>query len=122
MAQRYWQKAGVAQKITLKLGPASQTLQDLLAAGNANTFDMMFIDADKGGYDTYYELGLQLVRPGGLILIDNVLWSGAVANLAVQDADTVAIRALNKKLASDPRVTLSMLPVGDGLTLARRRM
>jgi caffeoyl-CoA O-methyltransferase len=122
IAQRYWQKAGVAQKMNLKLGPASQTLQDLIAKGNANTFDMMFIDADKGGYDTYYELGLQLIRPGGLIMIDNVLWSGAVANPSVQDADTVAIRRLNKKLASDPRVTLSMLPVGDGLTLARRRI
>ncbi|WP_373533254.1 class I SAM-dependent methyltransferase [Vampirovibrio sp.] len=122
MAQRYWQTAGVAHKITLKLGAATHTLQDLLASGHANRFDLMFIDADKSGYDTYYELGLKLVRPGGLILIDNVLWSGDVADPAIQDRDTVAIRQLNAKLATDDRISLSMLPVGDGLTLARRRL
>lgn len=122
IAKRYWQEAGVSEKITLKLGPAAQTLKGLLDAGKANTFDLMFIDADKSGYDTYYELGLKLVRPGGLILIDNVLWGGDVADPAVKDEDTEAIRALNKKLATDNRIGLSMLPVGDGLTLARRRI
>lgn len=122
IAKRYWQEAGVSEKITLKLGPAAQTLKGMLDAGKANTFDLMFIDADKSGYDTYYELGLKLVRPGGLILIDNVLWGGDVADPAVKDEDTEAIRALNKKLATDNRIGLSMLPVGDGLTLARRRI
>jgi caffeoyl-CoA O-methyltransferase len=122
IAKRYWQEGGVSEKITLKLGPAAQTLQGLLDAGKANTFDLMFIDADKSGYDAYYELGLKLVRPGGLILIDNVLWGGDVADPAVKDEDTEAIRALNKKLATDNRIGLSMLPVGDGLTLARRRV
>jgi predicted O-methyltransferase YrrM len=122
IAQRYWQEGGVSDKIQLKLGPAAETLQQLLQNGQANTFDLMFIDADKTGYDTYYELGLKLVRPGGLILIDNVLWHGSVADSSDQDEDTVAIRALNKKLHTDNRVTLSLLPVGDGLTLARRRI
>lgn len=121
IAQRYWQDGGVSDKIHLKLGPAAETLQQLLQNGQANTFDLMFIDADKTGYDTYYELGLKLVRPGGLILIDNVLWHGSVADPSDQEEDTVAIRTLNKKLHTDNRVTLSMLPVGDGLTLARRR-
>jgi caffeoyl-CoA O-methyltransferase len=121
IAQRYWQEGGVSDKIHLRLGPAAETLKHLLQDGEGNTFDMMFIDADKAGYDTYYELGLRLVRPGGLILIDNVLWHGSVADPADQDEDTRAIRALNQKLHTDNRVTLSMLPVGDGLTLARRR-
>jgi O-methyltransferase len=121
IAQKAWREAGVSEKIQLRLGYGEQTLTALLAEGQANTFDMMFIDADKVNYDIYYELGLQLVRPGGLILIDNVLWGGSVANPAEQDEDTVAIRALNKKLHTDNRVTISMLPVGDGLTLVRRR-
>ncbi len=122
MARRYWAEAGVSEKISLRLAPGAESLNALLAEGHASTFDLMFIDADKTGYDTYYELGLKLVRPGGLILIDNVLWSGDVANPAVQDPDTQALRALNQKLATDNRITLSMLPVGDGLTLARRRL
>jgi O-methyltransferase len=121
MAQKAWQEAGVAEKIQLRLGPGERTLKALLAEGQANRFDMMFIDADKTGYDTYYELGLQLVRPGGVILIDNVLWGGSVADPSDQDEDTVAIRNLNAKIHADNRVTVSMLPVGDGLTLARRR-
>ncbi|WP_303674552.1 class I SAM-dependent methyltransferase [Vampirovibrio chlorellavorus] len=120
LGQRYWQQAGVQNKIQLKLGPAAETLKTLLAEGEANRFDMMFIDADKGGYDTYYELGLQLVRPGGLILIDNVLWGGDVVDAHSPDKDTQAIRRLNAKLAHDPRITISLLPIGDGLTLARR--
>jgi caffeoyl-CoA O-methyltransferase len=120
LGQHYWQKAGVHNKIHLRLGPAAETLEALLAEGQANRFDMMFIDADKGGYDTYYELGLQLVRPGGLILIDNVLWGGDVVDANSPDKDTQAIQRLNAKLANDPRITLSLLPIGDGLTLARR--
>lgn len=122
IAQRYWNEAGVSDKIQLRLGPAAETLQALLDAGQANTFDLMFIDADKVNYDTYYELGLKLVRPGGLILIDNVLWHGSVADPSVQDEDTNAIRALNKKLHTDNRITLSLVPISDGLTLARRRI
>jgi predicted O-methyltransferase YrrM len=122
IAQKYWQEAGIHEKITLKIGPATNTLQTLLEEGKANSFDLMFIDADKANYDTYYELGLKLVRPGGLILIDNVLWSGAVANPSEQDEDTQAIRALNQKLHTDNRITLSLIPLADGLTLARRRI
>jgi len=121
VARRYWAKAGVADKVTLALGPALATLDAMLAKGDAGRFDMAFIDADKAGYDAYYERCLRLLRPGGLILIDNVLWSGDVADPAKDDADTQAIRALNAKLAKDERVDLSLLPVGDGLTLARKR-
>ena len=121
LAQAAWDEAGVADKIHLRLGEAAVTLKSLLEEGRANTFDMMFIDADKTGYDTYYELGLKLLRPGGFILIDNVLWRGTVADATNQDVDTVAIRRLNEKIHTDNRVTLSMLPVGDGLTIARRR-
>jgi predicted O-methyltransferase YrrM len=122
VGRRYWEEAGVADKIELRLGPAKETLNRLLEEGQANRFDMMFIDADKLGYDAYYELGLRLVRPGGLILIDNVLWGGSVADSADNDPDTVAIRRLNDKIQHDNRVTMSLLPVGDGLTLARRRI
>jgi caffeoyl-CoA O-methyltransferase len=121
VGRRYWEKAGVAEKIDLRLGPALETLEELLANGQRDRFDFAFIDADKESYDAYYELCLQVVRPGGLIAVDNVLWSGKVADASVTDADTEAIRRLNAKLATDERVTLSLLPVGDGLTLARRR-
>ena len=121
IARRYWTKAGVSEKIDLRLGPARETLEALLRQGRADQFDFAFIDADKANYDAYYELCLRLVRPGGLIAVDNVLWSGKVVDAAVKDEDTEAIRRLNAKLASDDRVTLSLLPVGDGLTLARRR-
>lgn len=121
VARRYWAKAGVADKMTLALGPAVATLDAMLAKGDAGRFDMAFIDADKASYDAYYERCLRLLRPGGLILIDNVLWSGDVADPSKNDADTQAIRALNAKLAKDDRVDLSLLPVGDGLTLARKR-
>lgn len=122
MGRRYWQEAGVSDKISLRIGPGTETLTQLLDEGQANRFDMMFIDADKANYGIYYELGLKLVRPGGLILIDNVLWSGDVANPSVQDEDTQAIRMLNQKLHTDNRVTLSLIPIADGLTLARRRI
>jgi len=121
IARRYWDEAGVSHKIDLRLGPATDTLEDLLGEGRRGDFDFAFIDADKVNYDAYYEMSLELVRPGGLIAIDNTLWSGKVVDDAVRDADTEAIRRLNVKLKSDDRVTLSMLPIGDGLTLARKR-
>jgi predicted O-methyltransferase YrrM len=120
VARRYWARAGMARKIDLRLAPAKQTLDKLLAAGEAGRFDFAFIDADKGNYGAYYERCLKLVRSGGLIAIDNVLWGGEVANPKVNDDDTRAIRALNKKLKSDKRVSISMVPIGDGLTLARK--
>ena len=115
VGRRYWERAGVANKITLKLGPAADTLK---ALPSSHTFDFAFIDADKNNYDTYYEYALKLVRRGGLIAIDNVLWSGAVVDSADTSADTVAIRALNEKIHADSRVDATLLPVGDGLTLA----
>ncbi len=121
IARRYWQTAGVADKIDLRLAPALETLDQLLASGQAETFDFAFIDADKENYDRYYERSLQLVRPGGLIAIDNVLWSGEVADPQVHDNNTLAIRALNDKLHHDERVTLSLVPIADGLTLALKR-
>ncbi|MEH2173095.1 class I SAM-dependent methyltransferase [Nostoc sp.] len=121
IARRYWQEAGVADKIDLRLAPALETLDRLLATGQAETFDFAFIDADKENYDGYYERSLQLVRPGGLIAIDNVLWSGQVADEQNQDESTQAIRALNEKLHHDERVTLSLVPIADGLTLAIKR-
>jgi predicted O-methyltransferase YrrM len=121
IARRYWQTAGVADKIDLHLAPALETLDRLLAEGQANTFDFAFIDADKSNYDAYYERALQLVRVGGLIAIDNVLWSGAVADPTVTDTRTEHIRALNQKLHQDSRVTLSLVPIADGLTLALKR-
>jgi predicted O-methyltransferase YrrM len=121
VAQRYWQMAGVAGKIELRLGPAVETLSALVAAGEAGRFDFAFIDADKDNYDAYYEASLRLLRRGGLIAIDNVLWGGAVADPRYQDADTAALRALNRKLRDDERVEPCMLPIGDGLTLARIR-
>lgn len=119
VARRYWAKAGVEGKIELRLAPARETLDRLLADGRKGQFDFAFIDADKANYDHYYEAALLLVRKGGLIAIDNVLWSGAVADPARNDADTTALKALNRKLHGDRRVDLSMLPIGDGLTLAR---
>ena len=116
----FWQRAGVAHKIDLRLAPALQTLDACLAAGEAGCFDFAFIDADKTGYDDYYERCLQLLRVGGLIAIDNVLWEGAVARPA-DSADTRALQALNDKLHRDERIDLSMLPLGDGVSLARKR-
>lgn len=121
IACRWWQQAGVADKIELHIVPARQTLNQLLAAGEADTFDFVFIDADKSNYESYYEQALQLVRPGGLIAIDNVLWSGRVADFQVQDNRTNKIRAFNQKLHQDLRITLSLVPIGDGLTLALKR-
>jgi caffeoyl-CoA O-methyltransferase len=120
IARRFWAKAGVADKIELRLAPALETLDAELANGAAGTYDFMFIDADKENYDGYYERGLKVLRPGGLMAIDNVLWSGAVIDQDKQDEMTLAIRALNAKLKDDPRIHLSMVPIGDGLTLARK--
>ena len=121
IGRRYWEEAGVDHKIDLRLAPALETLDALLAEGRAGTFDFAFIDADKEGYDGYYERALELIRSGGLVALDNTLWEGKVVDPAVTDVDTEAIRAINAKLAGDERVTLSLLPVGDGLTLARKR-
>jgi predicted O-methyltransferase YrrM len=121
IAHRYWDEAGVAGRIHLHLAPAVETLDALIANGEAGRFDMAFIDGDKANYDAYYEKCLALVRPGGLILIDNVLWSGRVVKAEDTTEDTRMIRALNRKLHADERVSMSMLPIGDGLTLARKR-
>lgn len=121
VARRYWQKAGVADKIDLRLAPALETLDQLLTDGQAETFDFAFIDADKVNYEGYYERSLQLIRPGGLIAIDNVLWFGRVTDPQDQDKSTLAIRAFNEKLHHDERVSLSLVPIADGLTLALKR-
>ena len=121
VARRYWEKAGVADKIDLRLGTALETLDQLISEGCSESYDLAFIDADKANYDNYYERALSLLRPGGLLLIDNVLWSGRVADPACTDADTLAIRTLNDKIHSDSRVTVSLLTIADGLTLALKR-
>jgi len=121
IAQGYWREAGVASKIDLRLQPALTTLQALLDEKQQATFDFAFIDADKVNYLQYYELCLELIRPGGVIAIDNVLWSGDVADASKDDEDTCAIRQLNQRVYRDERVEISLLPVGDGLTLARRK-
>ncbi len=116
----FWQRAGVAHKIDLRIAPAARTLQACLDAGEAGLHDFAFIDADKTGYDTYYELVLQLLRPGGLVVVDNTLWGGAVARPA-DGEDTRALQALNAKIHADPRVDMVLLPFSDGVTLARKR-
>lgn len=126
VGQRYWRRAGVEGKIDLRIAPAADTLDALAAAGGAGAYDWLFIDADKAAYETYYEKGLALLRPGGLVLVDNVLWDGDVARDPAtldpaRDADTLALQAFNRKLHADRRVSLSLVPIGDGLTLARKR-
>lgn len=121
IAQKYWTAAGVQNQIQFYLNPALTTLDHLLEKGESQSFDLVFIDADKRNYDRYYELSLQLVRSGGLILIDNVLWDGKVADRSVDDPQTQAIRDLNQKLHQDDRIDLSLLPLADGLTLVRKR-
>jgi caffeoyl-CoA O-methyltransferase len=121
VARRYWKEAGVDHVIDLRLKPALESLQELIAQRQHNRFDFAFIDADKANYDGYYECALELVRPGGLIAIDNVLWHGRVIDPNENDADTLAIRALNQKIHADSRVSISMLPVSDGLTLCCKR-
>jgi len=117
-ARRTWREAGVEDRVELQLAPALETLDGLIAAGQAGSFDLAFIDADKGNYANYYERALVLIRPGGLIVVDNVLWDGSVIDPADRDPDTEAIRAFNLKLHADQRVALSMATMGDGLTLA----
>ncbi|MEH6466482.1 MAG: class I SAM-dependent methyltransferase [Porticoccus sp.] len=121
VARRYWSEAGVSQKIDLRLAPATETLKGLIVEGRSSTFDFAFIDADKESYSDYFELCLDLLRPGGLIAIDNVLWDGAVIDHQKQDVDTCAIRAFNQQLLSDDRVDISLVPIADGLTLARKK-
>ena len=121
IAKPYWQKAGVSDKIDLRIGPAMRTLKDLIKNGAAGHFDMAFIDADKTNYHDYYELCLALLKPGGLLMFDNTLWGGDVADETVQDEDTNAIRALNQELLADERISMSLVPIGDGLTLCRKR-
>lgn len=120
VARSFWERAGVAERIDLRLGPAMDTLTELLATEGPNGFDFAFIDADKSRYDDYYETCLSLLRPGGVVAIDNTLWHGTVADPAVNDRDTEAIRTLNQKLHGDDRIDLSLLPIGDGLTLCRK--
>jgi predicted O-methyltransferase YrrM len=121
VARRYWKRAGADGRIELRLGPGAQTISALLSEGRAGSFDMMFIDADKASYDLYYEGGLKLLRQGGLMLIDNVLWDGKVADASVNDPDTSALRALNAKIKADERVDFVMVPICDGLTMVRKR-
>ncbi len=121
IARSYWKKADVTHKIDLRIAPALDTLNGLIASKETGTFDFAFIDADKSNYDNYYERALQLIRPGGLIAIDNTLWYGRVADPEVQDNRTQHIRALNKKVRSDQRVNMSLVPIGDGLLLAVKK-
>jgi predicted O-methyltransferase YrrM len=121
IGRRYWKEAGVDHKIDLRLQPALRTLDSLIAAGESGSYDYSFIDADKPNYDAYYERVLQLLRPGGLILIDNVLWSGRVADPKANDAYTMVFKNLNAKLHKDERIDVSLLGIGDGVTLARKR-
>ncbi|MCH8333496.1 class I SAM-dependent methyltransferase [Candidatus Sumerlaeota bacterium] len=121
IAARYWKVAGLEERIDLRLGPALKTMAELLKKGARATFDFIFIDADKQEYDAYYEEGLNLLRSGGLIAIDNALWDGRVADPKARDADTRAIRALNEKMRDDKRVSCSLVPIGDGLMLARKK-
>ena len=121
IARRYWEKAGVADRIDLRLAPALETLDELLAAGEAESFDFAFIDADKINYEAYYERSLQLIRSGGLIVVDNTLWGGSVADAQNQAPSTQTIRAFNNKLHQDERVFISMVAIADGLTLALKK-
>ena len=120
-ARRFWKKAGVDQRVKLVLGNAKESLKDFLQTGEQESVDLAFIDADKSSYAEYYECCLKLIRPGGLILVDNVLWSGQVADASNHDKDTEALRIFNAALSSDQRVALCMVPIGDGLTIARKR-
>ena len=121
VARRYWREAGVEGKVDLRLGDARQTLAALLQEGSAGTFDFAFVDADKESYLEYYELCLKLVRPGGVMVFDNVLWSGRVADPSDRSSSTLGLRALNERLKNDERVSIAIVPIGDGIALVRRR-
>ena len=120
-ARGHWREAGVDQLIETRIGPAADSLRTLLAEGHGDSFDLMFIDADKSSYDIYYEHSLALLRPGGLIAVDNTLWGGAVADPEAKDPDTDALKALNLKMRDDPRIDFVLLPIADGMNLARKR-
>lgn len=120
IARRYWERAGVAERINLKLGSAAETMQSMLPA-EQNSFDAIFIDADKTGYAAYIQYGFEMLRPGGLLMLDNVLWGGSVIDPSTDDEDTVAIRRVNEAMAADDRFDISLVPIGDGLTLAVKR-
>jgi predicted O-methyltransferase YrrM len=121
IARRYWAEAGIAERIDLRIAPAVETLDALIVEGRGGGFDFAFIDADKGNYDAYYERCLTLLRPGGVIAVDNVLWGGSVIDPEDTDPDTESIRALNAKIGRDDRVDAMLLPIGDGLTLALKK-
>lgn len=121
VARRYWEEAGVAGRIDLRIAPAIETLDALLRDGGAGHYDFAFVDADKEGYADYYERILELLRPGGLVAVDNTLWDGKVAEPGNTEPDTLAIREFNAGLQRDERIDLSLVPIGDGLTLARKR-
>jgi predicted O-methyltransferase YrrM len=121
IARRYWAELGVSGRIQLRLGPARGTIEELLREGMAGTVDLMFVDADKVHYEWYFERGLELVRPGGIIAFDNTLWHARVIDPSDHDPDTEAVRSLNRRLKGDERIDLSLVPIGDGLTLARKR-
>lgn len=121
IAKRYWKEAGLEKRIELRLAPALGTLETLIGKGREGDFDFAFIDADKTGYDAYYEACLKLLRPGGVIALDNMLWGGAVIDPKADDKDTIAIRALNEKIANDARVDASLITIGDGIMLARKK-
>jgi predicted O-methyltransferase YrrM len=121
VARRYWREAGVEEKIELRLAPAQQTLDALISSGESGSYDFAFIDADKVNYAAYYERLLRLIRPGGLIAVDNVLWHGKVIDRSKHDPDTLAIREFNVKLQADDRIHMCLLPIGDGLTLALKK-
>ena len=121
IARRYWAEAGVADRVDLRLAPALTTLDQLIAGGAEGTFDFAFIDARKSEYPDYHERVVRLLRPGGLAAYDNVLWDGGVVDESMQDEDTLGVRRLNERLAADERVSIAMLPVADGVTLARKR-
>jgi predicted O-methyltransferase YrrM len=121
VARRYWSEAGVADRVELRLGPALETLDELIAGGASGTFDFAFIDASKAEYPDYHERILRLLRQGGLAVYDNVLWEGGVIDESMTDADTVGVRRLNDRLVADERVSISMIPVADGLTLVQKR-
>jgi predicted O-methyltransferase YrrM len=121
IAKDFWERAGVSEKIDLRIAPALETLDQLISEGETGSFDLAFIDADKRNYENYYERALTLLRPGGLILIDNVLWSGKVIDPTITDKQTQAIREFNQKLHQDSRISLSLIAIADGLTLALKR-
>jgi predicted O-methyltransferase YrrM len=121
IAKDFWGRAGVSEKIDLRIAPALETLEKLIAEGETGSFDLAFIDADKRSYENYYERALTLLRPGGLILIDNVLWSGKVTDPTITDKQTQAIREFNQKIHQDSRISLSVMAIADGLTLALKR-